>query len=148
MENIIIKCTACGTKNRVPRDRINQKPICGKCRTPLMNISQDNSKPVDVTDATFQQEVLSFAGPVLVDCWAPWCGPCRMVSPILDELASAFSGRAKIVKLNVDENPVTASQFQVQSIPTLLFFKSGNLVDKIIGAQPKSEIEQRLLAIL
>jgi thioredoxin len=79
-----------------------------------------------------------------VDCWAPWCGPCRMVAPIMDQLASEYAGRVKIAKLNTDENPLTASQYGIQSIPTLLFFKDGTLVNKLVGALPKSEIEKHL----
>jgi thioredoxin len=100
-----------------------------------------------VTDATFQREILQAKGqPVLVDCWAPWCGPCRMVGPIMDQLAAESQGRYRIAKLNVDENPVTAAQYQIASIPTMLIFRDGKLIDRIIGAQPKQAIEQHLRA--
>ncbi len=146
-ESVIVKCPSCATKNRIPISKAhNKRPICGKCKTPLD--MRDLSRPIEVTDHTFQQEVLAHEGAVLVDCWAPWCGPCRIIGPILDELALSFSGKAKIVKLNVDENPLTASQFQIQSIPTLLFFKAGKLVDKLVGAVPKEEIERRLVALI
>ncbi|RLB36461.1 MAG: thioredoxin [Deltaproteobacteria bacterium] len=104
--------------------------------------------PVHVTDGDFEAQVLSEPGPVLLDCWAPWCGPCRSVAPILDELASAYAGRVKIAKLNVDENPVTASRFGIQSIPTMLFFKGGRLMQKLVGAVPRQEIEANLRAIM
>ena len=124
---------------------------CGKCGTPL-NVSKageaaEETKPLVVTDSTFQREVLESNGrPVLLDCWAPWCGPCRMVGPIMDQLATESKGRYRVAKLNVDENPRTAAQFQIQSIPTMLIFKNGKLVDRLIGAQPKPAIEARLLA--
>jgi thioredoxin 2 len=146
-DNIIIACKQCGTKNRIPKNKLQDRPVCGKCRARL-DIGELTTTPIDVTDQTFQGEVLSYQGAVLMDCWAPWCGPCRMVAPVLDQLASEYAGRIKITKLNVDDNPVTASQFGVQSIPTMLFFKNGKQVNKIIGALPKPEIERHIKAIL
>ena len=143
----MLRCANCGTKNRVPKERLDQGPICGKCRAPL-KVADAPDVPVDVTDQTFNREVLSFSGPVLVDCWAPWCGPCRMVAPVLEQLASEYAGRLKITKLNVDENPATASQYGIQSIPTMLLFKNGNHVNSLVGALPKQEIERHLGTIL
>jgi thioredoxin 2 len=149
MENdpIILTCQRCGTKNRIPKSRLADKPVCGKCRTPL-SAQPPLDHPVEVTDQTFQREVLSFAGPVVLDCWAPWCGPCKMVAPILDQLAKEYAGRIKFAKLNTDENQRTAGQFSIQSIPTLLFFKGGKLVNRQVGALPKGEIEKQLKSIL
>jgi thioredoxin len=101
-----------------------------------------------VTDRTFRDEVLSAQGLVLVDCWAAWCGPCRLIAPVMEQLAVAYAGRAKVAKLNVDENPSTASQFAIQSIPTLLFFKGGKLVKQLVGALPKGQIEAQLQALI
>lgn len=101
-------------------------------------------KLTDVTDANFQSDVLDSDGPVLVDFWAPWCGPCRIVGPIMDQLAAESGGRYRIAKLNVDENPMTASRYQIASIPTMLIFKDGAIIDRIIGAQPKQAIEAAL----
>ncbi|HIJ58949.1 MAG TPA: thioredoxin TrxC [Deltaproteobacteria bacterium] len=146
-DNIVVRCANCGAKNRIPEERLDQGPICGKCRTPL-KVAHSPAVPVDVTDQTFSREVLSFSGPVLLDCWAPWCGPCKMVAPVLEQLASEYAGRLKIAKLNVDENPATASKYGIQSIPTMLLFKNGSLVNSLVGALPKHEIERHLGTIL
>jgi thioredoxin 1 len=100
-------------------------------------------KPVHITDATFDQEVIKAELPVLVDFWAPWCGPCRMIAPVLDELAAEFEGKVKIAKMNTDEN-FTASNYGIRGIPTLLIFKNGKVVDHIVGAVPKRMIADKL----
>jgi thioredoxin len=99
---------------------------------------------MSVTDANFQAEVEQSPLPVLLDMWAPWCGPCRMISPVVDELAKELAGRLRVAKLNVDENPATAARFNIQSIPALLVLKGGREIDRIVGVQPKSEIARRL----
>ena len=104
--------------------------------------------PIDIADNSFNEEVLEAFGPVLVDCWAPWCGPCRMVVPALEQIAKEYSGRVKIAKLNVDENPVTASKYAIQSIPTMLIFKNGKLINSIVGALPQNEIKDHISSIL
>ncbi|SNX55303.1 thioredoxin [Thermoanaerobacterium sp. RBIITD] len=96
---------------------------------------------VTITNANFQDEVVNSNIPVLVDFWAEWCGPCRMVSPIIEELANDYEGKVKVGKVNVDEENELAQQFKVMSIPTIALFKDGKLVDKIVGARPKSEFE-------
>ena len=147
LDDLIIRCLKCGTKNRMPEERLNQKPLCGKCKEPLVIRSQ-NIKPVDVTDDSFAREVLTVDESVLVDCWAPWCGPCKTLAPVIDELATDYANGVKVTKLNVDENPVTASQYGIRSIPTLLLFREGKLVERLVGALPKEEIEKHLLAII
>src|SRR5947209_4434948 len=145
-EPLLIRCESCGADNRVPPEKLQTgaAPICGRCKKPLTL----RPHPLAVTDNTFAQQVERSPVPVLVDMWAPWCGPCRSVSPIVDELAAEFAGRLRVAKLNVDDNPITSNRFRIQSIPALLVFKNGQEVDRIIGAQPKSEIVRRVQVTL
>ena len=144
-------CPNCGTKNRINELlAAAHQPICGKCGALLSDrAAAGDSKPQVVTDASFASEVIdaSSAKAVLVDAWAEWCGPCRMLAPVLDQLAAESNGRYKIAKLNVDDNPRTAAQFNIRSIPILLIFRNGKLVDQIIGVQPKPAIAARLAAV-
>ena len=142
----LIRCPSCGATNRVPPEKLGQglQPVCGRCKSPLLA----DSKPVTVTDATFSAEVERSPLPVLLDLWAPWCGPCRMIAPMVEELSAEMAGRVRVAKLNVDENPATAARFQVHGIPTLLVLKAGQEVDRIVGVQSKSEIARRLQRVL
>lgn len=106
------------------------------------------SHPIYLTDASFEAEVLQSNIPVLIDFWATWCGPCKMIAPIIEELSDEYENKVKICKLDVDNNPKTAANLGIRSIPTLLIFKNGKPVDNIIGAVPKSTIETRLQAHL
>jgi thioredoxin 2 len=141
----IIRCRACGANNRVSEERIagGQAPVCGRCKTPLPT-GGPQAGPMVVTDATFAGDVERSPVPVLVDLWAPWCGPCRLIAPMIDQLAREMGGRVRFAKLNVDENPATAGRFHVNSIPTLLIMKAGREVDRIVGVQPAPEIRRRL----
>lgn len=105
------------------------------------------TKPVEVTDATFYDFIKQYPV-VVVDCWAPWCGPCRMISPVIEELASDYAGKVVFGKLNVDENPAVAAEYGIMSIPTLLFARNGEVVDRLIGAAPRQIIEAKLRQIL
>ena len=102
------------------------------------------SSAAPVTDASFKEDVLDQELPVLVDFWAPWCGPCRMVAPVVDEIAQQYEGKVKVVKLNTDENPQVASQYGIRSIPTLMIFKGGQRVDMVVGAVPKTTLANTL----
>ena len=102
------------------------------------------SHPTDTTDATFESDVIANETPVLVDFWAPWCGPCRMVAPIVEELSEEYDGKVKFVKLNTDENPQVAGKYGIRSIPTLIVFKGGEPVSQIVGFRPKSDLAKRL----
>jgi thioredoxin 2 len=142
----ILTCPNCGARNRVDENLSrNSRPVCGRCHAPLTSYS--SATPVEVTDATFSTTLKSAGDlPLLIDCWAPWCGPCRILAPTLDQLAAESNGKYIIAKLNTDENPRTASQFQIGAIPCMLLFKSGQLVDKLVGLLPREQIAARLNA--
>ncbi len=137
-ESQLIRCSECGAINRVPTEKVEQglEPTCGRCKKAL----SVGAKLADVTDATFPAEVERSPLPVLLDLWAPWCGPCRFLSPIVEELASELAGRMRVAKLNVDQNPVTAARYNIQSLPSLLVLKGGREAGRIVGLQPKGEI--------
>ena len=139
-----IPCPACGAINRLDPARGLKTAKCGKCGSPLAR----SAAPLEVTDADFQEKVLASPLPVLLDLWAPWCGPCRTVGPIIEELAEKYHGRLRAAKMNVDDNPYTARELRVSSIPTLLFYKGGNEVNRLVGAHPRATIEQSLAMIL
>ncbi len=138
----IYQCQQCGTKNRVPSEKSRSGAKCGKCHEPLDKPAL--KKPVTVTDSTFSEEVLGFPGAVVVDFWASWCAPCKMMSPIIDELSAQYAGKIKFAKMNVDENRIIPSKYSIQGIPALLVFKNGEVVKSLVGARPKEELERNL----
>jgi thioredoxin 2 len=131
----ILVCPNCGKSNKI-RPSAKGAPHCGSCSTVLPWL-------VNATDDTFDVEAEA-APAVVVDLWAPWCGPCRVVGPILEDLSREYAGRLKVVKVNVDENPVVAQRFQAFSIPTMVVIKNGRVVDRIVGAMPKGQLSIRL----
>jgi len=141
-ETTLMRCGHCGADNRVPSAKLAQglRPRCGRCKAPL----GASAGPMTVTDASFLADVERSPLPVLVDAWAPWCGPCRAVAPVIEELAQELAGRVRVAKLNVDENPATAARFDVRSIPTMLVMKGGREIGRIVGAQSKETLRARL----
>jgi thioredoxin 2 len=144
MAGYTLRCRSCGTKNRIPSDRAGQPAKCGKCGAPVNTGVLLTERPVTVGDGSFHDLVLKSPLPVLLDCWAPWCGPCKMIGPIMEELAAKWKGKVRIGKLNVDENPQTTEKFQIRSIPTLLIFDNGKLKETLVGALPKQQISQAM----
>ena len=134
-----LTCASCGKQNRI-RPSAKGVPHCGSCSATLPWV-------VDATDETFDLEADASVA-VLVDLWAPWCAPCRYVSPIIEELARDYAGRIKVVKVNVDDNPVLAQRFQAHSIPTMIVLRGGRVMDRVVGAMPKSQLAIRLTPYL
>jgi thioredoxin 2 len=135
-DRIEYPCASCGAINRIPRARLKDDPKCGRCKQSVFP-----DQPVAATDATWKREVEDSPIPVLVDFWAEWCGPCRAVAPVLEQVARERKGRLKIVKLNVDQNPQTASAHRVQSIPMLQLQRGPLFLDKQVGAVPKPMLD-------
>lgn len=135
----VLRCPKCRALNRVLPQRLREGPACSRCHSGLVP-----RVPVTVTDAEWANEVDGSPMPVLVDFWAPWCGPCRTMAPVLDQLATETTGRLKVAKVNVDENPRLAAAFQVQAIPTLVLLQNGVKRDEIRGALPQAALRSRI----
>ncbi len=146
-ETAIIKCAACGAKNRIPKVLLGEQAKCGQCHEALQVIPAYDY-PIELNDRSFAAEVLSFPGPVLTEFYSPMCAYCRTLDPILGQLAAQYAGRAKISKMNIEQNPLTASQYGIMSTPTMILFKDGKKVNKLVGAMGKAEIEGHLKYIL
>ena len=136
MEDSVTTCPQCGAKNRLKTAAPGQVPACGKCKSSLPWV-------VSASDISFRKE-LETSTPVLVDFWAEWCAPCRMTAPVLEDLARDKAGQIKVLKINVDQNPTTAGQYNVRSIPTLMLFKNGRPVETLVGAMSKDALLERL----
>lgn len=136
MDTVEMPCAECGAVNRIPKARLAEEPRCGRCKHGLLP-----GTPIESNEQRFRAEVESSPVPVLVDFWAPWCGPCRAVAPVLAAIAHERKGLLKIVKINVDENPQLAARFKAHSIPMMTLFKDGRVVETIVGAQPKKALD-------
>ena len=138
MNGAIVACPSCDGANRVSIARVAEgmRPLCGHCKKDLAV----DSAPIKVTDGSFAAEVLAFPRPVVVDLWAEWCPPCRMIAPALEEIAGDMAGKVRIAKVNVDENPKTHGELRVSGIPTLIMFKGGKEVDRVVGALPAPQL--------
>jgi thioredoxin 2 len=141
---IIVPCPACGQRNRRPFERFGAETRCGKCHTPL----PPPGEPVDVPDAASFDAALAADVPVLVDFWAPWCGPCQMMAPEFARVAEANAGRALVLKVNTDEVPDLGDRFRIRSIPTMAVFGGGRELARTSGARPAAAIEEFLPSAL
>jgi thioredoxin 2 len=135
--NTHVACPHCGAVNRIPAARLGDDPVCGRCGQALLD-----GQPVELSDANFDQVVERSDLPVVVDFWAPWCGPCRQMAPQFEQAAGTLKGRALLVKVNSDDNPRTASRFGIRSIPTLVKLQHGREVARVAGARPAGQIVQ------
>lgn len=142
MSDLIIPCSHCGIKNRVPGDKLHLKPKCGSCGQVFK--PSESGKVLEFDDNIFDKALNSFSLPIMVDFYSPSCGPCRMLAPVIDNLANQYAGKAVIAKYDTSRYQMTAARFQVKGVPTLIFFKQGQVVDQVVGAAPQSDIEQRL----
>ena len=132
-----VACPHCGATNRVPAARLGEDPVCGRCGQALLD-----GQPVELSDANFDKVVGASDLPVVVDFWAPWCGPCRQMAPQFERAAQTLKGRALMVKVNSDDNPRVASRFGIRSIPTLVKLQRGQEVARVAGARPAGQIVQ------
>lgn len=146
METLIV-CPGCGAKNRIPADKQHLSAKCGRCKGPLAGAPRSGLVNA-ITDAQFHALVEQAPLPVLVDFYSPTCGPCQMLAPTLDALARDYAGRVLVFKIDTSNQQVNAQRFRIRGVPTLLFFKNGQLIDQVVGAVPRADIEQRLRALL
>jgi len=142
VNSLVIACSNCGTKNRIPADKQHLGPKCGSCKAAI-NLG-GSAVPVELNDSEFQGFINQAAKPVMVDFFSPTCGPCRMLAPVIDTMTKKFFGRVIIAKLDTSRHQMSASQYQIRGVPTLLFFKKGQLVDQVTGALPEQELTQLL----
>lgn len=147
-DHLIVPCKKCGAKNRVPSNRSKDKPICGRCHSPLSLSDAYPSHPVDVTDKTFRDEVLNFPGSVVAFFWASWCTYCRTLMPVITELSKKYAGKIKFARIQTDHNQAMSDQYDVLSLPTLILFKNGRQVNRVTGSVPRAQLEYQLAPLL
>ena len=140
-DNAVLICRKCGAKYSAPQDRLR----CERCHALF---ASERKLAVDVSDIDFTQEVLASPGPVLLMLWAPWCAYCRMLHPSIDRIAGVYNSRLKVARLNVDDNPAVCAQYAVHGVPTILIFKDGKLINKMVGVLSEEEIERRIKPVL
>ena len=145
MTSIIITCPFCGTKNRIPAAKQHLSPKCGKCSKQID--PEPQAIPVELDDFDFQSFIEDSTLPVMVDFYSNTCGPCKAIAPLINHLAKEYLGKVIIAKLNTGENPGTAMHYKIRGVPSLLFFKRGQVVDQIVGAPPESQLRQQLDSI-
>ncbi|MEN8198651.1 MAG: thioredoxin domain-containing protein [Thermodesulfobacteriota bacterium] len=142
MNSLILACPSCGGKNRVPAEKQHLSPKCGKCGSPLD--PAPHTVPVELTDSGFHSFITGASLPVMVDFYSPSCGPCQSIAPVIATLAREYLGRVIIGKLDTSVNPGTAMHYQIRGVPSLLFFKDGQVIDQIVGAPPAVQLRQKL----
>lgn len=137
-----VHCPRCGAANRPDARRVGHgpAPVCGRCRAPL----RPASRVLEVTEARFDEQVLASPLPVLLDVWAPWCVPCRGMEPVLEDLAASLDGRVRVARLNLDRSPQTAGRLRIHGVPTLIVFRGGHEVARMVGTRGKGELMRRL----
>lgn len=145
--NTLTVCPGCGAKNRIPEEKRNLSPKCGRCGLSLVG-APVSGLVNPLMDAQFHQRVEQSSLPVLLDFYSPTCGPCRMIAPVVDALASEYAGRLLVFKLDTSSQQMTPARFQIRGVPTLMFFKEGKMVDQLVGAAPRADIEQRINSLL
>ena len=142
MNSTIATCQNCSTKNRIPADKQHLGPKCGSCGT-LINMGQA-AVPVELDDSSFTTFISQASKPVMVDFFSPTCGPCRTMSPVIDNLSKKYAGRIILAKLDTSRNQMIPSQYQIRGVPTLIFFKNGQMIDQVTGAMPEDALSQKL----
>ena len=146
-ESVIIECLRCGTKNRIPRARLDDRPRCGQCHAPL-SLEAFAVRPMETSDGAFAHDILAAPEPTLVFFYSPRCPYCRMLSPVIDELAVKYEGTVLIARLNTEVNHIIPTQYEIQGVPTVLLLREGKLLKRMVGVLSGDEIERNLKGIL
>lgn len=146
--DVMVGCAHCGARNRVPKERLGDRPVCGRCKRSLSLNGRYPDSPVPASDQTLAREVHQFPGPAVLYVYSPGCPYCQRMNPVFDVLASEYAGRIKFVKMMMEQNPATASQYGVSSVPTLILFRQGRVVHQVKGLLPPDEIRRQIQKIV